>query len=162
VNQRENDVAKSGWRGGKRGRADEPPRSEIILPFVPGSVVRIRYWNYDADPRLGSGALNIYSGTDIALHVNPRPKLDVLVLNSHINGGWGGEERPEGYPLKEPGEVYLAVWAGPDGFFIQAQTAKSEAAFGYLYAYRLPEGRTLDRITIDIAGLRAVSVQPEL
>lgn len=139
-----------------------PPRSELFVPFGAGSVVRVAYRGGGADPRLGGGALNIYSGSDIALHVNPRPKLGVLVLNSHIEGGWGGEERPAGYPVGEEGEVHLSVWAGPGAFFIQARVPGDDTAFCYQYAYRLPESRPLDRITIDLPDLLAVTVQPGL
>lgn len=142
--------------------SENPPCSELHLPFEMGSVVRVRYRGHAPDSRLGGGALNIYSGPDIALHVNPRPKLHALVLNSHIQGGWGGEERPAGYPLAERGEICLSVWAGPEGFFIQARTSKGEVPFCYLYAYRLPEERKLDRLTIDLPDVRAITVQPEL
>ena len=155
-------MERSAWRGGKSGPEGQPPRSELILPFPPGSVVRVRYRGGGTDPRLGGGALNIYAGSDIALHVNPRPKMGVLVLNSHIQGGWGGEERPDGYPVCEAGEVRLSVWAGPDGFFIQAKGPGDDIPFGYLYAYRLPASPPLDRITIDLPDLLAVTAQPEL
>ncbi len=139
-----------------------PPRSEIVIPFGPGASVRVRYTGHSPDGRPGGGAINIYSGADIALHVNPRPGLGAFVLNSHIQGGWGPEERPEGYPLEEPGEICLSVWAGPDGYHIQASAPGMQRPFQYLYAYRLPEGRETGRLTIDLPGLRAVTVQPEL
>jgi len=35
--------------------------------------------------------INLYSGNQIALHVNPRFNQNRLVLNSQINGSWGAE-----------------------------------------------------------------------
>jgi hypothetical protein len=83
-------------------------------------------------------------------------------LNSFLGGGWGPEERPEAYPFDPSAEVSLSVWAAPDGFYLQAGFAGMGLPFCYLYAYRLPESRELDRLTTDIAGLRALAVQPEL
>jgi hypothetical protein len=159
--ERSADVERLPRRTRNGGPTYQPPRSELFVPFAPGSVVRVRYRGGGADARLGGGALNIYSGEDIALHVNPRPKLGVLVLNSHVRGGWGPEERPDGYPVDEPGEVYLEVRAGPDGFVIRARLPDEGTAFNYRYAYRLPPSRRLDRITIDLPDLLAAAVQPE-
>ncbi len=141
-------------------QSEQPPRSEIILPFPLGSSVRVRYRPLGPDHRLGGGALNIYSGDDIAIHVNPRPQMQILVLNSHIGGGWGGEEHPATYPVMSQGEVNLMVWAGPDGFIIQAQATDEDYIFWYLYEHRLPVEAKLDRIAIDLPNVIAISIEP--
>jgi hypothetical protein len=125
-------------------------RSEVFIPLGPGATVRARY----AGP--GGGALNIYCGDDIVLHVNPRPG-EGLVLNSHF-GDWGPEERPRGFPFPEGADVALTVRVQPNGFLITAVCEGSEP-FTCRYAFRHPKGAELDRATIDIPGLHSLSVQ---
>lgn len=127
-------------------------RSELFLPLPVGTVIRARY---RATHR--GGALNLYCGADIAIHINPRPD-EGLVLNSHF-GGWGGEERPDGYPFDDGAEVVLTVFVRATEFRIRAAVAGDAEGFTYLYARRHPKGADLDRLTFDIPNLLALSVQ---
>jgi hypothetical protein len=127
-------------------------RSELCLPLPVGAVVRARYIGAER-----GGALNLYCGEDIAIHINPRPG-EGLVLNSHF-GGWGGEERPDGYPFDEGAEIVLAVFVREADFRIRASVAGDAGGFTYVYARRHPKGAALDRLTFDIPNLRGLSVQ---
>lgn len=128
-------------------------RSELFLPLPAGAVIRARY----RATRRG-GALNLYCGEDIAIHINPRPG-EGLVLNSHF-GGWGGEERPSGYPFDDGAEVVLTVFVRATEFRIRAAVAGGASGFTYVYARRHPKGADLDRLTFDLPNLLALSVQP--
>jgi hypothetical protein len=130
-------------------------RSEVRVPFPPGATVRIRY------RAGGGGALAIRAGDDIALHVNPRPHEGALVLNTLRRGAWGQEERLTGYPFDEGGELTLSVWAGPDGFHVQAGLGEG-LPFCCRFGYRLPPDPPPDRITFDLEGVRAITVRPGL
>lgn len=134
-------------------KQSQPARSELVLPLPTGTVIRARY---RATHR--GGALNLYCGEDIAIHINPRPH-EGLVLNSHF-GGWGGEERPGGYPFDEGAEIVLTVFVRAADFRIRAAVAGDAEGFTYLYARRHSKGADLDRLTFDIPNLLALSVQP--
>lgn len=128
-------------------------RSELFVSLPAGTVIRARY-----RATYRGGALNLYCGEDIAIHINPRPD-EGLVLNSHF-GGWGGEERPDGYPFDEGAEVVLTVFVRATEFRIRAAVAGDAGGFTYVYARRHPKGADLDRLTFDIPNLLALSVQP--
>lgn len=128
-------------------------RSELFLPLPEGTVIRARY---RATSR--GGALNLYCGDDIAIHINPRPD-EGLVLNSHL-GGWGGEERPDGYPFDAGAEIVLTVFVRATDFRIRAAVAGDANGFTYVYARRHPKGADLDRLTFDLPNLLALSVTP--
>ncbi len=69
--------------------------------------------DYTAPPG-GMVELNFSSGTeggDIHLHLNARYDEPSLVLNSNIDGHWGPEERPSGFPLHagERENLYIHV-----------------------------------------------------
>ena len=60
--------------------------------------------------------------------------MQVIVLNSKLNGKWGEEERPDGFPLT-PGEyTTITIMALSDGFEVYANADK----FRHFYKYRAP------------------------
>jgi hypothetical protein len=58
--------------------------------------------------------------------------------------------------------VTLSVWAGPEGFHIQATSSGGGIPFCHCYASRHEEERRLDRITIDLPDVVAFEVRAEL
>jgi hypothetical protein len=109
--------------------------AEIYTPsFDEGHSVTLRY----ISPNTGGRILfNFKAGEDIALHVNPRYQHGVLVLNSKIDGSWGSEEKPSGFPFGSDEEIYITVTAGSEAFEIRAGVGDEER-FAYDYHYRVP------------------------
>lgn len=138
----------------RRGRAAPAVagKSEVFLPLSPKTLIRVRY----VGP--GGGALNLCTGGDIAVHVNPRPHDALLVLNSHF-GDWGPEERPPGFPFVAGADTELIVRVEADHFLITASAAGHADPFTYRYAFRHPRAAALDRFTLDIPGVFALTVQ---
>ncbi|MEY3867146.1 MAG: hypothetical protein RLZZ338_1037 [Cyanobacteriota bacterium] len=84
-------------------------------------------------------ALNLKAGNNISLHVNPRFNEGTVVLNSNINGGWGQEERPAGFPLVVGQQISIMVIVGPTEFEIQGiEEGTGKAPWVYKYKHRLP------------------------
>lgn len=100
-----------------------------------GYVVKVGY-----TPSNGSIiALNLNAGNNIALHVNPRFNQGTVVLNSNINGVWGQEERPAGFPLVVGQLISIMVIVGPTEFEIQGiLEGTGKPPWSYKYKYRLP------------------------
>ena len=107
------------------------------------------YFSYTS-PGRHNVALNIHSGTDIALHISPHydyvcPVLstDTLVMNSRIADKWKTEETPQGFPffLNEPTSVI--VTPQKSAYHILAQAA--DTTFTYDFSYR--NGQTPTTVT---------------
>ncbi|MEY3867144.1 MAG: galectin 4 [Cyanobacteriota bacterium] len=121
--------------------------ASIINTSVPslgvGYVVKVGY-----TPSAGANwiALNLKAGNNIALHINPRFTEGSVVLNSNINGGWGQEERPAGFPLVVGQLISIMVIVGPTEFEIQGiQEGTGKPPWSYKYKHRLP-AESLDAI----------------
>ncbi|HEY9605039.1 MAG TPA: WGR domain-containing protein [Allocoleopsis sp.] len=130
------------------------PSSQVDIPFRKGYCLSVQ----SLSPT--RGGLNILSGNDIAIHVSIRDNEKALVLNSWINGAWGPEERPVGFPFDINQEIFVSVKAGADGFYISAGIVGGQATFTYKYAYRLPETKALERIYLDYDNLKALAILP--
>ena len=82
-----------------------------------GQSVEVVYQN-------GGGVLAVDLVTDeenIALHFNPRYNLNVLVLNTLLNGTWQDEIRPQGFPFPPNGvstRFSVRITAQPSSFTI--------------------------------------------
>lgn len=73
-----------------------PYKAVIQGGFYPGKNVIIQGTpNFDAD----RFCINLRFNTGIALHFNPRFGENSVVRNSHLNNGWGLEERSGGMPF---------------------------------------------------------------
>ena len=102
-----------------------------IVDFSVGTVVYLEY----IAPYSGRVYLNFTTTNgDIVLHVNPRYDQNCLVLNTLIDGKWGPEERPAGFPITPGAKTCITVTATDSAFVICANGAK----IGSGYEYRLP------------------------
>lgn len=116
---------------------DEELNAEVInyrvQSFGVGSVIRL---SYTPPSQVYFLLLNLISDSgDILLHFNPRYSASiggpVLVLNSFLNGAWGAEERPAGFPF-DATTVYVVVSVEAGGYRITV----NGGAFQYLYVHR--------------------------
>ena len=130
------------------------PESQIYIPYRKGFSVKIRYLNPNW------GVLHICSGNNIALQVNIRSHENTLALNSLINGVWGTQEKPTGFPFDVNQEIFLSLGAGADGFYLSAGIIGSVVTFTYKYAYRLPETQGLYQIYTNYANLEDCTILP--
>ena len=104
-----------------------------VKSFGVGTVIRLSYTIVPSDTYWVQLRLVSDSG-EILLLFNPRSSASghVLVLNSFLNGAWGAEERPAGFPFDATAvQVVVAVEDG--GYRITA----NGGAFQYLYKHRL-------------------------
>jgi len=93
--------------------------------------------------------LNLKAGNNIGLLVNPRFDQGTIVLNSFINGAWGTEERPAGFPLVIGQLISIMVIVGPTEFEIQGiLEGTGKPAWVYKYKHRLPAD-SLDAIEFE-------------
>lgn len=138
----------------------------IHIPLHIGSVVEIIY-SLNTDE---GGFINLISGKDIALHVNPRPfckstlRTHQLVLNAWHEGKWTGEERPENYPFPRPGKVHLTILIQEQHFLIEAhlEDATAEADI-FTYSFKQRFKADIDHVEIQFDSLLElyVSTDPE-
>ncbi len=111
----------------------------IITATLPGLgegyIYKVGYTALD-----GAGfALNLKVGNNIALHINPRLNEGTVVLNSFINGGWGPEERPAGFPLVVKQLISIMVIISSTEFEIQGiEEGTGKPPWSYKYKHRLP------------------------
>lgn len=104
-----------------------------VQNFGVSKVIRLTY--RAPGPLRGSWLLlNLMSNTgDILLHINPRyyKTGPILVMNSYLNGAWGREERPRGFPFTAT-NVQIVVNVEEDGYRITA----NGGTFTYLFKHR--------------------------
>ena len=106
-----------------------------ITEFSVGTVV---YLEYTAPTSPGRVALNFTAPNgDIILHVNPRYDQKNIVLNSQLDGRWGPEERPTGFPITPGVKTCITVTATDTAFVICANG--SQIGSGYKYRKPLTE-----------------------
>lgn len=70
---------------------------------------------------------------DVALHLNPRLKENVIVRNTYQNGQWGDEERNGGSPLKAGCDLTLYIVCEERGYRIFI----NECEYTF-YSHRIP------------------------
>jgi Galactoside-binding lectin len=101
-----------------------------------GYVVKLGYTPLDG---VSTHILDLQAGQSIGLHIRPYITQNILVLNSLINGGWGTEERPTGFPFVVGQLISIMVIVGPTEFEIQAiQEGTGKPPWIYKYKHRLP------------------------
>jgi len=100
-----------------------------VEKFDVGMAIEVQY----ITPDNGRPTLNLRDGSDnIVLHVNPRWDEQALVLNSKI-GGWGSEERPDGFDFSSGKMITIRVEAKAEHFCIVVNGKLIHA-----YKHRLP------------------------
>ena len=99
-----------------------------------GSVVRFEYNAPNPGPDSRPTTNIVDSAGNVLLHVNTRylsSNDKYLVLNSNLNGAWGPEEKPSGFPF-DASTVVVVVVVETDGYRVIANGGK----FSYLYKHR--------------------------
>lgn len=101
---------------------------QVDVPFEFGTVV---LWQYTAHSVVRLKFINRTG--EILLNIGVRHHEQVVIFNSELNGTWGKEERPSGFPLCVGSETRVTVVAGEEGFEIYAGEN-----FCYTFQYRRP------------------------
>lgn len=101
-----------------------------VFDFRPGMAIEAKFLT----PSEGTVVLDLFTGDDArALHLSCRWGERALVLNSHMGGSWGREERPGGFEFSSGVVATLRVEA-EHGHFNVLQNGKLLHKFNH----RLP------------------------
>ncbi len=112
----------------------------LITTTLPGlGIGYVCKVGYMASPGANYALLELKTGNDIGLSASARFSEGTVVLNSYINGNWGKEERPTGFPLVIGQQLSVIVIVLPTEFEIQAvQEGTENQPWVYKYQHRLP------------------------
>ncbi|XP_035240191.1 uncharacterized protein LOC118209140 [Anguilla anguilla] len=88
-------------------------------------------------------SINLYceekEGCDNAFHFNPRFHSNVVVFNTHRNGGWENEERPTGFPFCWGEDFEILYIITSEGYQVKVNGKEF-----HLYKHRMPVEQVRD------------------